>query len=309
MRIFPSLSSVDMKGSTNIIHIHWPTVLYGSRFFLRSLFLLAKNLFLLCILKYIYKIKIVWTVHNFFAHDYPHPMIDKIGQRIVFLFADLIIVQQKNTLENYSKKYPKKNIKFVPHGNFIDVYGPRVERDVYLRKLFGFTDEDVVLLSLGVIAPYKINEKIIDSVDPTSKTKLLICGKGKQEYIAQLKNHSTGNKNVIIKDGFIPDEEIPRYLSIADYSVFYYDQSEMTSGGIINSLSYGVPVITRDIPASEIISSKNGFVFRDQDELKKILGSGQLGQKFYQDAIIYSIKEYDRLDSARRLIDFYKKIL
>ncbi len=304
MKIFPLLSSTDLKGAQNIIHIHWPTVLYGSRFFLKSLFLLAKNFFLLCIFKYIYKMKIVWTVHNFFAHDYPHPTIDKMGQCMVRFFADLITVQQKNTLENYIGKYPNKNIQFVPHGNFIGAYGPRVERDTDFRRSFGFADQDIVLLSLGAVSPYKLNEKIIDAINPESNIKLLICGKGKKEYVEQLKKYAEGNKNVVIKEGFVPDEEIPRYLSIADYSVFYYDKSEMTSGGIIHSLSYGVPVVTRDIPASEIISDINGFIFKDQDGLKKILEKG-LEKKFDKNAIIDSIKEYDRLDAAKKLIGFY----
>lgn len=299
--------SVDLKGATNIIHIHWPTVLYGSKFFLKSLYFFVRNFFLLCIFKYIYKMKIVWTVHNFFAHDYLHPTIDKMGQCMIRFFADLITVQQKSTLKSYTGKYPNKNIQFVPHGNFIDAYGPQVERDINLRKSFRFADDDIVLLSLGVIAPYKLNEKIIDSINPTLKIKLLICGKGKKEYVDQLKTRLAGNKNIVIKDGFVPDEEMPRYLSIADYAVFYYDKTEMTSGGIVHSLSYGVPVITRDIPASEIISNTNGFVFKDHDGLKKILET-ELEKKFDKNAIINSIREYDRLDAAKKLIGFYKEL-
>ena len=307
IRIFSHLSSSDLKGAKNIIHIHWPTILYGSRFFLKSLFLLIRNFLLFCAFKYFYKIKIVWTVHNFFAHDYPYPVIDKMGQCMIRSLADMITVQQKSTLEAYSQKYPKKNIQFVPHGNFIDAYGPLVGRDSNLRKSFGFADSDIVLLSLGAVSPYKLNEKIIDATDPASNIKLLICGKGKEKYIEQLKTHAARNKNVVIKDGFILDEEIPRYLSIADYSVFYYDKSEMTSGGIIHSLSYGVPVITRDIPASEIISSNNGFVFKDLDGLKKLLEVG-LEKKFDKNAIIDSIREYDRFDAAKKLIGFYRKL-
>mgnify|MGYP001580632957 FL=1 len=308
VRVFPYLTSADQKGVKNIIHIHWPTVLYGSRFFLKSLFLLTKNFFLLCIFKYFYKIKIVWTVHNFYAHDYPHPIIDKMGQCMIRFFADLITVQQKSTLEAYSKKYPKKNIQFVPHGDFIDAYGPLVERDADLRKSLGFANDDILLLSLGAVSPYKMNESIIDVIDSASQIKFLICGKGTKEYIEQLKIHAAGNKKVVIREGFVPDEEIPRYLSIADYSVFYYDTSEMTSGGIIHSLSYGVPVITRDIPASEIISTDNGFLFKNQEGLRKILEDGQLRKKFDKNVVIDSIREYDRMGTAKKLIDLYRKL-
>lgn len=302
-----------VSGTKNVIHVQWSTILYGSRFALKSAVLLATNVLLLTILKVFFNFKIVWTIHNFSAHDYPHPRIDAVGRRILFALSNCIIVQQLATLSRYSKQYPAKKIYHVPHGNYVGAYGAPVTRDNELRRSFGFQDDDIVLLSLGAIAPYKFNGKIVEAVISARKEmphlKLLIAGKGDVSHVETLIKSTPVDSGIFIQNAFIADKDIPRYLSIADYSIFYYNQSEMTSGGIILSLSYGVPVITRNILAAEIVNSCNGYVFRDENELisilKNILRSSKIGNKV---DIINGVREQDWQRSAEMLSDIYARI-
>lgn len=279
------------RGDINIIHIHWSTALYGSKYAIKSFYLIKKNILVYLYLKIKYNIKIVWTIHNNFAHDYPHPFIDKIGRYTLRKFADKIIVQQKTNLF--------QGDVYIPHVNYIDAYGPKVQRDFELRRSLGVKDDEILLLSLGVQAPYKMNEKIIEAVLQTKNIKLLIIGKGKTEYQTDKQNDQ-----IIIKNQFVEDKDIPRYMSIADFSVFYYDDSEMTSGGMILSLSYGVPVITRNIAAAEIINSKNGMVYRSFEELVYILKNLKKG--FYD--TIESVKEHNSEYITNQLKKLYESL-
>lgn len=301
------------SGTKNIIHIQWSTLLYGSRFLLKSLFLLTTNIFLIIFVKFFFRFKIVWTVHNFCAHDYSHPVVDAVGRRILLALADCVIVQQQVTLSKYQIRYPTKNFQYVPHGNYIGAYGAPVERDYALRRSLGFKDDDIVLLSLGAIAPYKLNEKIIQAVvtiqKENSRIKLLVAGKGNERYIEKLINQVPAGAGVVIKNGFIADSDMARLISIADYSIFYYDQSEMTSGGMVLALSYGVPVITRNIPAAELVTGKNGYTFENEDELVAILR--KIKSKFVQDdrrGIINDMRVFDWPDSAKKLISIYDNL-
>jgi len=298
----------------NIIHIHWPTVFYGSRFWLKSIFLLCVNTILLFILKNIFGFKIVMTTHNFFAHDYPNPKIDKVGTWLVQALADVFIVQQQVTLREYKEKFPDKSVFFIPHGNYIGAYGPKKEAANDLKRSLGFANGDRIILSFGAIAPYKVNEKIISAVanlknEPNSY-KLLIVGKGDVKYVKRLREFSKGlGVDSKIENKFINDADVPKYFSIADYSIFYYDQSEMTSGGIILSLSYGIPVITRNIPASEIVTGSNGFVFNNDEELLDILRKiNQSSPVFNQRDIINSVTGNEWYFVANELISVYRKI-
>ncbi len=301
------------KSDQKILHVQWPTVLYGSRFFIKSIARIALNVAGLVLLKKRYNCKMVWTVHNFFAHDYPHPVIDRLGSTLVRMFSDVIIVQQQSTLQLFKEKYPTKHIEYIPHGNYVGVYGAPVDRNDErvreLRRRYGFADTDVVLMSFGAIAPYKHNEKIIAAVTQANKNqdtgqrlKFLVIGKGKPAYVQTL-------EGAVVRNQFVPDEEVAAHMALADYAVFYYDDSEMTSGGIILALSYGTPVIARRIPGAENVNEMNGFLFDTYEEFVQIL-EGQSGQKrdFDRRVIIENIKNQSWSNSAKALAHIYGKL-
>ncbi len=293
----------------HIVHIHWPTILYGSAFTVKSLYLLVRNGILLALLKGVLRVRVVWTVHNAFAHDYPHPWIDRIGTALVRSCADVILLQQRCTKSAYERFFPRKRLEYLPHGSYEGVYGPRQERRLEWRERLGFLADDIVLLSLGVIAPYKRNEEIIRAVLEQShpRVRLLIAGKGDKTYIDRLKALAGGSQRIHIQDEFIPNEEIATYLANTDYAVFFYDDSEMTSGGMVLALSYGVPVLTRQIPAAELITEKNGKVFRSRSELVTLL-DGLTKHAYTADSVQNTVRGTEWSTVGKQLIRIYQSL-
>ena len=78
------------------------------------------------------------------------------------------------------------------------------------------------------------------------------------------------------------------------------------------SLSYGVPVITRRIPATEIIHDRKGYVFENDSELADILKSlqpmNESMQKERSRDIIHDIRKFDWSYSAKKLIRIYGEL-
>ncbi len=312
LNIFMAILTHGPSCTDRIIHIQWSTVLYGSKYILKSLLLLVFNFSSLLLLKVFFRTRVVWTMHNSSAHDYPHPFIDYLGRILLSKISDAIIVHEQSTFIKLKENGLNK-VRYIPHGNYIGAYGEIVEKDLNLRRSLGFQDTDIVLLSFGVIAPYKRNEKLIDVMKDLSDThpniKLLICGKGHFSYVKKIEDYAGNHHAIVIKNKFILDQDVPNYFSIADYSVFYYDDSEMTSGGIILSLSYGVPIITRNIPASEAISDVNGKVFKNNQDLIQIL-KGIIDRPRYDKLnIVETVKGNSWSKVERELTAVYKDLL
>lgn len=258
----------------HIVHIHWPIVLYGSKYLIKSIFLLGYRFSALFILKYFFRCRIVWTKHNEHAHDYPHPWIDRMGSRILLRLADAVIVHQASAVNTIHHR----NVRHIPHGNYCDVYG-RIDQSAVrqLRQTLDITDCDIVLLALGTVKPYKKIDGIIDVLNTPSlralkNLKLVIAGECKAKYRAVLQERIHGNPQIILKPEYIHDEEVAAYLGIADYAIFWYDDSVLTSGGIVLALSYGLPVIARNIPAADmIVHGENGLLYETMEDLMNIL--------------------------------------
>lgn len=313
-RVLESKSFSSLLGrKPGIIHIHWTNVVYGSKFFVKTLILMAWNFIILWLLK-IKGHQVVWTKHNYYPHESKWIWLDKIGQWILFKTADAVTVHQKGE--------QNKKIIFIPHGNYINAYGPRSNKRAEIRNKFGFSEEDIVLISVGAIKPYKKIENIMaafnavqidlrsrGNIDFASQNsiKLLIAGKCDREYAKKLK--TIISDNIKLDCNFIPDDEIPDHLAAADYSIFWYDNSVLTSGGIVLSLSYGLPVIARNISAADLVKDgENGFLFNNERELSDIIKKLSNTSKFDPDKIIGTVENLNWENIAKQFMTLFLKL-
>lgn len=302
----------DFQKEKKIIHLHWATKLYGSKFLIISFFKLIINFCLFFIYK-IKGIKIVWTMHNYTSHDFKYPLIDKWGRKLICNLADCIIVHSRegrNYLKNYYHR--EKRVFIIPHGNYINTYGNLLKEKLEIRKKLEFKENDLIFINLGLIRPYKGTEELIEFFNQftnENKIKFLILGKGDNLYIEELKKRIK-NKNIILDNRFIPTPEIPTYFALADFSVFAY-RKILTSGAAILSLSYALPVIApKKGDLKELIEDNgNGFLFDNESELKEIIlkiknFSPEQKDQMRENAL-ESAKKLDWVEIAKQTIKIY----
>lgn len=293
------------RGEKQIVHIHWPTNIYGSQYVLVSLGRGLMRFTGLWLLK-LRGVKIIWTMHNMHGHDYPHPWIDDLGQFLIWHTANKVIIQERTFAASETARRETNKIVCIPPGNYSEVYGAvwtgnRKE----LRKSFDIQPDEIVLLSIGSIRPYKDLPSVIDAFNVSSrankKLRLLIAGKASPEYAKVIDKHIAQNKHITIRPEYIPDNKLPEMLALADYSICYYTDSALGSAAIMLSLSYGLPVITRDFPASElVIRGKNGYIFHDKEELENLLSRLTFFPEG-SESIIETVKEQDWKRAGEKL--------
>ncbi len=296
----------------HVVHIHWSSILHGSRFLPEALFWAMVHFGYLSMGKYLWGIRICWTMHDRSRHDSPHPSFDRFIWRLLWWLSDGIIVHQAAFAHTLQQQYPRKNIFHIPHGNYVNAYGPRQTNSDFRRSM-GFMANDIVLLTLGLVKPYKGVEHLITAMriacsEQPCKTKLLIAGLAEPSYALSLQRQIGQDPNITFRSIFVPDEQIPDYLAAADYSLFWYEDSILTSGGVILSLSYGVPVIMRDIPAAEIVRPENGLVYHTLDELVDILKHLSQARKPTMENVVSSVASFDWLTIAAKTIAVYSAI-
>ena len=295
---FSRLFELLLSRQRVLVHIHWETKLYGSQLWLYSIARMCIK-FPLLFLARIFGAKIVWTMHNRFAHEYPHPTIDAFGRMVMWRLADLVIVQNEGAARELARLHVHARVVFIPHGNYVGVYGSRADERMRasVREAFGFESRDCVLLALGSIRPYKRLPALASLVRELSATqphlKLLIAGKGSAGELEALSLAAEGSPSVRIADGFVKDEDIPRLFAATDYSVFSYDDSSLTSGALLLSLSYGVPALLAHMPASELIQEGiNGYV-ADSEGLAALLARLSTLSRPSSERVIESVADLD----------------
>lgn len=298
------------RSPRRVLCIHWSTELYGSNYLVKSLLLFCMQAAGLWLLKNAYGFTVVWVLHNNYAHEYPHPHIDALGRAFLRSQADVIVAQQRQTKRLLEERHPAKKIAYIPHPNAVGVYGPIIADKARARKQFNLPQKDTVLLLFGAIRPYKRIEQIIDACAEANDPSLLLwlVGKGSDAYIKHLTNYANGKVRLQVH-GFVPDAQIPSCLACADYSLYYFDESELTSGSVILSLSYGTPVISRAIAGAEMVTPQSGFLFSTKEELIGLLKDLSKKPSFLPEQVMRSVAEFDPKKLEREYHELYQSLV
>jgi len=272
-RIF-SLRSTFTHWKPDILHLHWHhPFLLGSNT-TKTITKSVSFIIELLILK-LFRIKIVWTVHNITNHEEKFRSMELFFSKILSRFCDKIIVHspaaKKKVIEVYGANI-NSSIVVIPHGNYINSYKNVVNKSD-ARNQLKIGIKDLVYLYFGQIRPYKGVSELVDAFKrlDTPQTKLLIAGKTLNDEVAQnILKECKGNKNIKTVYEFIPDDEIQIYMNAADVVVLPY-RDILTSGAVILAMSFGKPIIAPAIGCIPDVLDSEGSILYDLSEKEGLL--------------------------------------
>jgi len=152
------------------------------------------------------------------------------------------------------------------------------------KQRLGIQENKKTVLFFGAIKPYKGLQYLVAAFQQIATERedyrLIIAGerkKGSEQYwstIQQRIGEDSSRKHVILKIGFIPDEEMELYFKAADVAVLPYTEI-FQSGILILAYAFGLPVIATDVGsfAETVVAGRTGLVCRpgDADDLARAI--------------------------------------
>ena len=267
------------RKKANVIHIHWLEYLY--RYRIHKLYLIFALIVpcLLLICKYMFRYKLIVTLHNIKPHE--PVLLDKSMFRIVLNLCNRIVVHNNFSTEQVLAIYGgnlKSKLAFIPHGNFISYYPNEISRNEARIRL-GLRDDDFVLLFFGALRPYKGIELLLDAFKMVSRHKknivLLIAGAVSKKpaiiyhYGDLIRSEVQKLENCFLKAEHIPDDEVQVYLKAANVGVLPYKEIT-TPGTMFLFMSFKKPMIVPDIPAIRETGSEDFCFFFKRDNAKSL---------------------------------------
>ena len=213
----------------------------------------------LTLLAKLFPFKTIVTVHDVFSF---FNMSNKISEKYILKWADGIIVHNRASLNDLKSKHPNlSNITIIPHGNYLPFINkirvlqnnPETLRVLFFGQIKEVKGLDILLKGLKI------------ALENNSIIHLTIAGKPSrtdfEKYNYLIENLGI-KKNIFKILRYINDDEIEELYQNSDLIVLPYKMISQ-SGVLLLTLSYGIPVLTSDLPAfTEIISDKiTGFTF------------------------------------------------
>jgi beta-1,4-mannosyltransferase len=190
-------------------------------------------------LKNLFKIKIVWTIHNKISHSTNMMFLKKYLFKELLKKSDLLITHSKegisfaeSMIKGCSNKvfyYPHPILKYI--GDEKDNSNANKEYDV---------------LIWGTMVPYKGIHLFLENLKQKyelNKLKILIIGKvPSSDYYDVLRSYE--NDNISIQNKFVKDNELSVIMNLSKVVLFTYSNDSILSSGVLmDSLAHGAFVI------------------------------------------------------------------
>lgn len=310
----PKLASIIKKLNLDLIHTHteFSLGIFGR--------IMAREL----------KIPTVHTYHTIYE-DYTHYVthiksLDKRAKAFVRVFTKIccntveqVVVPTEKVKELLLQYSVFKDISVIPTGVDLKKFNPKLynpEDIAELKKSYGITPEDKILLYVGRISKEKNIAEIIHAMpeymNKRPKVKFLVIGGGPEmEELQELVKKSELTEKIIFT-GPKPWDQIGLYYQLGDAFVSA-SQSETQGLTYIEAMAAGVPVVAKkDKCLDDILEvGYNGYSFVNKEEL--IYG---LEKIFYaEDNISYGtnainkMKKYSTEEFATNMENLYKEIM
>jgi glycosyltransferase involved in cell wall biosynthesis len=226
----------------DVLHLHWPEAYYprlndGRDWFRRMRF--SPDLRLAT-----RHCRLVITAHNLHAHNRGDEPFAKYNTRAAFQRASAVIAHSPAAKERIAREYqtPPERIHVIPHGDLSVVLPPAVPQADSRKRLE--LPSGRICLIFGAVEPYKGLEEVLAwwKQAPPGIT-LVIAGKPiTDEYRAKLEEAAAGIPNVVLRFGWLDDEQLTLWLSACDVVLFNYREI-FTSGAASLARSWGVPIL------------------------------------------------------------------
>jgi len=247
----------------DVIHLHWIELQIASPSRWRAAKKFARLLAALALTKEL-GVTLVYTVHNIAHHEGQNARLNEWANRYVFRMADAVHVHDACVAGEVAAFYSRtRGVHVVPHGNYMGVYPVRSSRNEARRQL-GLDAGSMVFLFLGQVRPYKGVEEMIAAFRQMKDGDytLLVAGNPQDAaYAARIEEAAQGDPRIHLRLGYVPDEEVHRYMLASDASVLPY-REVTTSGAALLCFSFGLPIVAPGIGCfAGLVQGRRGILY------------------------------------------------
>jgi glycosyltransferase involved in cell wall biosynthesis len=194
--------------------------------------------------------KVVWTAHNAFPHDKPRSGLNLYLWKRFLSRLDGVIYLSEESKRQIESEFPvlrRKQSVVIQHGDYLEwlaAMNVRAARDRISRESLGIPQDAKVILSFGLIRPYKGIDLLVEQFKLLDDdTHLVIAGyTSRPELREKIEQLSQGRPNIHLLLRWAEGEELAALLELSDMVVLPY-RTITNSGAALLALSAQLPIL------------------------------------------------------------------
>ncbi|HYI81158.1 MAG TPA: glycosyltransferase [Thermoleophilaceae bacterium] len=196
----------------------------------------------------------VFTSHNVLRRG--GGRLREAGPRRVAAAADALVVHTRGSAHALTERYgadPAK-VRVIPHGAF-DYLAAQPDEAPLPPELAAV--EGPVILSFGILRPYKGVDVLIDAFDGLEGAELWIVGRPWMDVEPLREAAARAGGTVRFVDRFVAERELPAYFRRADVVALPYRDIDQ-SGVLYTALAFGKAIVASSIGGFAEVAEDHG---------------------------------------------------
>lgn len=251
------------------------------------------------------------------VYDFPNKsIIHKSILKYNLKKADAIL-STSFVMKNETKKYTSKEISVTPFGIDVDVFKPMNELGLFEQNTIVIGTIKALEKKYGIeylIKAFHIVKKRITD----KPLKLLIVGKGSQEYYLKQLVKNLNLENDVTFTGFIEHGDVPKYHNMLDiYVSVSIDDSESFGVAILEAGACGKPVVVSDVGGlpEVVVNGETGFVVESKNpdaiasSICRLIDNPELRVSMGNSGRKRVLEFYSWNDSVKKMIAVYDSMI
>lgn len=189
--------------------------------------------------------KVIYTAHGFHFYKgapFYQWMLFYPAERLLSRYTDFLLTINKEDFLR-AKAFPAGRVFYVPGiGVDLETFRFRSEMRIRMRKTFGFTDKEFVVLSVGQLSKRKNQEAVIRAMAliKNQRVRYVIVGLGENRRRYQDLIRQLGLKKKVILAGYRRD--VQDALQMADCFAFPSRQEGLPAA-LMEAMAAGIPAV------------------------------------------------------------------
>lgn len=307
-KAYKELKKIIVNEGYDLIHTHTPVASACSRFACRK----------------IKDVKVIYTAHGFHffkGASLKNWMIYYFLERILARWTDAVFTMNSEDFNNAKKfKMRSPNSVFNTNGVGVDLnkFMPQTkESKAELRKQYGYSDKDFIMIYVGELSKRKNQKQVIESMgllkDKFSNLKLLLVGRGSLENSYRDLVKQLGLEEIVLFLGYRKD--VPQLMGLADIAVSSSKQEGLPVN-VMEAMATGLPLAVTNSRGNRdlVLNNCNGYVVKlgSKEEfasaVEKLYMSPEKRNEFGKKSLEL-VKKYSLENVLEELKNLYSKYL
>jgi glycosyltransferase involved in cell wall biosynthesis len=261
------------------VHVQWPERAVGdpsTRRAVRN----GASFVLLVLIARLRGARVLLTAHNTWAHDSPHPRMERLLYRFLGLVTTDIHLMSEAGGAEFFASHPnlrKAARHCIPLGN----YAPLVDgvpSHADARRQLDFEPDQRVFMVFGALKRYKGVEEVVRAFQALDddRARLIVAGRVMDPQLGQtLERAGRSDRRLRLIGGFVDEDELMTLIRASDHVVLPY-RRVLNSASAMLALTLGRPVVLPRTATFEALRDQvgDGWVALFDDRL----GASQLAE-------------------------------